>query len=68
MDDKQELIYHSSVQTQNVVEKTYRKQIMIKTNGERVSGEPVLGERPDNVDYNYTVPSYCKLFVLRNCS
>ena len=40
--DQLELIYISSVQTQDVAWKTYQKWRMIETNGERGSGKSVL--------------------------
>ena len=48
--DEKELIYNSSVWIQDVVLKTYRKQWMTETNGERKSGKSVLAVHDDNDD------------------
>ena len=37
LDDQRELIYNSSVRTQNVAWKTSQKRLMIETDGERES-------------------------------
>ena len=50
LDDQLELIYKSSVQTQDVVYKTNRKRWTIETNGEKESGKSMLTARHDDDD------------------
>ena len=47
LDDQLELVYNSSVWTQDVVLKTYPRQWIIETNGERVSGKSMLAAHDD---------------------
>ena len=48
LDDQLELIYNSSVETQDVAGKTYRKQWTIEMNGEGGSRKSVLSARHDD--------------------
>ena len=50
LDDFLELIYSSSVRTQDLVLKTFLKRLMIKTNGERKSGKSMLAAWDDDDD------------------
>ena len=50
LDDQLEFIYYSSIQTQNVVCKTYREQWTIKTNGKRELEKSVQEARHDEDD------------------
>ena len=50
LDDQQEIIYISSVHTQDVVLKTHRERWVIRTDKERESRKSVLAARPDDND------------------
>ena len=52
LDYQQELIYISSVRTQDVVWENCRERWMIRTNGGRELGKSVLAGRLDIDDYN----------------
>ena len=54
LDDQLELIYSSSVWTQDLAWKTYQKRWMIEMSGEGESGKSMLEARYDNdITHNY---------------
>ena len=53
LDDQLELIYNSSVWTQDIVYKTCRKCWMMETNGEKESRKSVLVACHDNDEFKW---------------